>query len=184
MRKYIELLRKIVDDNPDKVEEINKMIDNIRIYNSGCEDRNDIKEIPYKYINGKDELLIQKFVYSSKKVIRSIEFLENNKISLLENENLTFYQFSILADIKEGVAVASYQYRYGIDDGNTMMSAFKNDLYRDWCRLGYQRYNEVKFCGYEEDREMSFALMRVNLSDKKEIFGLRLQGILDLIFKL
>lgn len=47
-------------------------------------------------------------------------------------------------------------------------------------------YNEVTFCGYEtrENKEKLFALMEINLFDKKEVFWLRVNSALDLILKL
>ena len=67
-----------------------------------------------------------------------------------------------------------------------MMNAFKKDLYKDLKELGYQRYNEAKFCGYQigKNRELSYALMKVDLSNKKEVFWLGIQGILDRILKI
>ncbi len=186
VEKYIDILNTLAENYPERVEENEKMMSSIREHNSKCSFNEDIKEIPYMYINGKDQLLIEKFVYSSKKVINAIEFLEDNKISLLENENLTEHHFFILSDIKDGFEIASRHYRYGIKDGNEMMNAFKKDLYKDLKELGYQRYNEAKFCGYQigKNRELSYALMKVDLSNKKEVFWLGIQGILDRILKI
>ena len=85
---------------------------------------------------------------------------------------MTQDQFFVLSEIKDGFEVAGKHYRYGIKEGNEMMQAFKKDLYRDLERLGYQRYNLARFQGYgiSNNYELTFALMRIDITDKKEIF--------------
>lgn len=183
---YIKLLNSIAENNPEKVKETEEKRIAIREHNSKCSSDDEMQKIPYYFINGKDQLLIERFTYSCKKVINAIEFLENNRINLLENENLTQDQFFVLSEIKDGFKVAGNHYRYGIKEGNGMMQAFKKDLYRDLERLGYQRYNLARFQGYgiSNNYELTFALMRIDITDKKEIFWYKVSGVLNKILKI
>lgn len=183
---YIKLLNSIAENNSEKVKETEEKRIAIREHNSKCSSDDEMQKIPYYFINGKDQLLIERFTYSCKKVINAIEFLENNRINLLENENLTQDQFFVLSEIKDGFKVAGNHYRYGIKEGNGMMQAFKKDLYRDLERLGYQRYNLARFQGYgiSNNYELTFALMRIDITDKKEIFWYKVSGVLNKILKI
>lgn len=183
---FADVIQKNADENPERVAEINHLIEKDRDYNSKRKEGEAVKEIPYRYINSKDDLLIKDFVYSSNRIIKAIEFLENNKINLLENENLDKHVFFILDDIKSGFDMASRHYRYGVEEGNNMLRAFKNDLINDLEQLGYIGFNEVKFCGYnaQEDRLLGAAMARINIQDKEEVFWLKIRSVMDVIFKL
>ncbi len=182
---YIGLLSEIEKNNPDKVAENEKKRTAIQKRNRQCSPGEELTKIPYYYVNGTDQLLIESFSHSCQKVITAIEFLEKNKISLLENENLSENQFFILKKIKDGFYVAGNNYRYGIKNGNEMLNAVRMDLRNDLERLGYNKFNLAKFQGYEigNNDELIYALMRVDTSDKKEIFWFKLKEIVNELLK-
>lgn len=183
---YVGLLNSIAENNQEKVKEAENKMEAIYKYNRECSVNDEFQKMPYYYINNKDQLLIERFVYSCKKVINAIEFLENNRISLLENENLSQEQFFVLNEIKDGFETAANHYRYGIKKGNEMMQAFKKDLHRDLERLGYQRYNLARFQGYgiSDNNELTVALLRIDVTDKKEIFWFKVKEVANRILKL
>lgn len=185
---FIRILADIENENLEKEKELEKIRENVRQYNSQCSNEEDMKEIPYLFINGKDELLIETLIYSGKKVIEKIEFLESNKISLLENENLSEEQFYLLSEIKDGFKTALRQYRYGIKVGNNMMQVFKSDLLGQMERLGYKQYNYVKFKGYgidnSDDNQLAIAMMRVDVTNKSEAFWLKAKCRINNLLKL
>lgn len=183
---FIEIIQKIADENPARVDEINHLIEKDRDFNSKAKKGETTKEIPYRYINSKDDILISNFVYSSNKIIKAIEFLESNKISLLENENLDEHVFFILDDIKLGFEVASRQYRYGAKAGNEMLRAFAKNLQHDLEQLGYKNFNEAEFCGYntQENKHLILATARIDIHDKWEMFWMYFRSIMDMVFKL
>ena len=81
--------------------------------------------------------------------------------------------------------MAGNNYRYGIKNGNEMLNAVRMDLRNDLERLGYNKFNLAKFQGYEigNNDELIYALMRVDTSDKKEIFWFKLKEIINELLK-
>ena len=67
-----------------------------------------------------------------------------------------------------------------------MMQAFKKDLHRDLERLGYQRYNLARFQGYgiSDNNELTVALLRIDVTDKKEIFWFKVKEVANRILKI
>ena len=66
-----------------------------------------------------------------------------------------------------------------------MLNAVRMDLRNDLERLGYNKFNLAKFQGYEigNNDELIYALMRVDTSDKKEIFWFKLKEIVNELLK-
>lgn len=183
---FINILQKNEEENPDKAKELLELLERDREYNRKISLEESIKEIPYRYINGKDQLLIRDFVCNCEKVIKEIEELEKNKIMLLENENLSEGVFFILVEMKQNLEVVSRDYRYERTTAFKMMEAWKKDLYKQLMDLGYGELANVAFCGYNTDKStrLILALNGMKIESKTDILWLQIYDFFHRLMKL
>lgn len=183
---FINILQKNEEENPDKAKELLELLERDREYNRKISPEESIKEIPYRYINGKDQLLIRDFVCNCEKVIKEIEELEKNKIMLLENENLSEGVFFILVEMKQNLEVVSRDYRYERTTAFKMMEAWKKDLYKQLMDLGYGELANVSFCGYNTDKStrLILALNGMKIESKTDILWLQIYDFFHRLMKL
>lgn len=183
---FIDILQKNQEENPDKARELLELLERDREYNRQISPEESVKEIPYRYINGIDQLLISNFVYNCEKVIKEIEVLEENKIMLLENENLSERVFFILEEMKQNLGVVSRDYRYERTTAFKMMEAWKKDLYKQLNDLGYGELANVSFCGYNTDNstELILALSGMKIESKTDILWMKVFDFFHRLMKL
>lgn len=183
---FIDILQKNQEENPDKARELLELLERDREYNRQISPEESVKEIPYRYINGRDQLLISDFVYNCEKVIKEIEVLEENKIMLLENENLSERVFFILEEMKQNLGVVSRDYRYERTTAFKMMEAWKKDLYKQLNDLGYGELANVSFCGYNTDKstELILALSGMKIESKTDILWMKVFDFFHRLMKL
>lgn len=183
---FIDILQKNQEENPDKARELLELLERDREYNRQISPEESVKEIPYRYINGIDQLLISDFVYNCEKVIKEIEVLEENKIMLLENENLSERVFFILEEMKQNLGVVSRDYRYERTTAFKMMEAWKKDLYKQLNDLGYGELANVSFCGYNTDNstELILALSGMKIESKTDILWMKVFDFFHRLMKL
>lgn len=69
-----------------------------------------------------------------------------------------------------------------------IQQVFKSDLLVQMERLGYKQYNYVKFKGYgidnSDDNQLAIAMMRVDVTNKSEVFWLKAKCIINNLLKL
>lgn len=183
---FIDILQKNQEENPDKARELLELLERDREYNRQISPEESVKEIPYRYINGRDQLLISDFVYNCEKVIKEIEVLEENKIMLLENENLSERVFFILEEMKQNLGVVSRDYRYERTTAFKMMELWKKDLYKQLNDLGYGELANVSFCGYNTDKstELILALSGMKIESKTDILWMKVFDFFHRLMKL
>jgi hypothetical protein len=180
---YISILQSVLKSESERVKEISDLIEVDRQFNCNLESGKSMREIPYRYVNSKDTILIQHFIDHSKKIIKEIQIIESNKISLLENENLSIDIFYVLSEIKDGFDFASRHYRYGLEDGISMTIAWKNDLVNELERLGYPDLSKVRFRAHDVNNniELTCALYNIDIHNRVEFFRLKVDSMVNRI---